>query len=181
MHDSQALQYERRLQERALEVDPHADVDGNTAILNILRLANVVGEDFEKHIHRPRGSTRAGFKVMLAVWVMGPLSQTDLARYSNVTAASISSVLNKLERAGMIQRTRSETDRRTVTIELTEAGTESTKELYRLHLAREAAWLDGLSTAEKVLLAKISRDLLSHRPSLPDDSQPTTPVSADIG
>lgn len=173
MHDSQSQLYERRLRERALEVAPDVDVNGNTAILNLLRLANVVGEDFEKHIHRPRGSTRAAFRVMLSVWALGPLSQVDLARYSNVTAASISSVLNKLERSGMIVRNRSVVDRRTVHIELTDAGIESTRELYRLHLAREAIWLDGLSDAEKILMAKISRDMLAHRP--PRASEPGTP------
>ena len=124
----------RLLQERAVEVLPEADLEGNVALFNLMRLANVIGRDLEQHVHRANGSSRAGFRIMLVVWVIGPQSQKDLASFANVTPATISSVLNTLDDEGLIVRTRSTSDRRIVSIELTEAGEKTVAELYRLHL-----------------------------------------------
>nr|WP_281379929.1 MarR family transcriptional regulator [Nocardioides ginsengisegetis] len=101
---------------------------------------------------------------MLVVWVMGPQSQKDLASFANVTAATISSVLNTLDDEGLIVRTRNSTDRRIVNIELTAAGEKAVSELYRLHLQREAQWLAGLSEKMKQQLVMISRQILRTRP-----------------
>lgn len=164
MADTLNDEYERLLRERALEVLPEADLEGNAALFNVMRVANVIGRDLEQHVHRTHGSSRAGFRIMLVVWVMGPQSQKDLAGFANVTAATISSVLNTLDDEGLIVRTRSSADRRIVNIELTPAGEKAVADLYRLHLEREAQWLAALPESKKRQLASISRQILSARP-----------------
>ena len=48
----------------------------------------------------------------------GPLTAGDLARRTGLTTASITTVIDRLERAGFVARTRDPTDRRRVVVEL---------------------------------------------------------------
>jgi DNA-binding MarR family transcriptional regulator len=161
----QIEEFERLLHQRAREVLPDADISANAAIYNVLRFANVLGQDLESQLHRPNGSTRAGFRIMLVVWTLGPQTQKALAHYANVTPSSISSVLNNLEEGGLIFRNRAKTDRRTVNVALTNQGVASVSHLYKLQLQREAEWLSALAETDKQSLLRICQELLRNRPS----------------
>lgn len=54
----------------------------------------------------------------------GCLSQRELQEHSDISAAALSEVLAKLESEGLIERTRSEEDRRQMMVNLTQAGVE---------------------------------------------------------
>ena len=69
----------------------------------------------------------------------GRMTQRDLQEASCITSASLSEVVTKLEAEGLILRERSETDRRQLTLTLTDEGTrrarafiESRREFERL-------------------------------------------------
>ncbi len=54
----------------------------------------------------------------------GSMSQQDIQKAMNVQAGTISELISKLEHKGFVERSRDGTDRRKVTISLTEAGRE---------------------------------------------------------
>jgi DNA-binding MarR family transcriptional regulator len=135
-----------------------------TVIFNLMRVANRIGQDFERSVHRKEGSSRAAFRVMFSLWVFGPANQRDLARLSHVTAASISSILTGMEEDGIVRRTRDNGDRRVMTVELTPLGLRKIKSSYRAHHARERQWADALSPAELELFSDILHRLVTHRP-----------------
>ena len=65
------------------------------------------------------------------------LSLRELAAYERISAPSLSGHVDRLERAGLIERVRSATDRRRVGLELTDAGAR----LLRRVRARRTTWL----------------------------------------
>lgn len=79
----------------------------------------------------PLGLTRAAVIALEAV-APRPLNQEQLAAKVHVQSQTLGRVLARLESQGLVTRTRNETDRRQLQVELTEAGKEA------LDAAREA-------------------------------------------
>jgi DNA-binding MarR family transcriptional regulator len=60
--------------------------------------------------------------LLMLLWDKEPRSQAELTREMAIEPPTTSKMLSRLERAGLIARKRSELDRRTVLVTLTEAG-----------------------------------------------------------
>ena len=60
--------------------------------------------------------------LLMLLWDKEPRSQAELTRELAIEAPTTSKMLSRLEKTGVIARTRSESDRRTVLVTLTEAG-----------------------------------------------------------
>jgi MarR family transcriptional regulator, organic hydroperoxide resistance regulator len=60
--------------------------------------------------------------LLMLLWDKQPRSQAELTREMAIEPPTTSKMLSRLERAGLIARKRSELDRRTVLVTLTEAG-----------------------------------------------------------
>lgn len=58
----------------------------------------------------------------ISILLDGPISQKELQEKLGVQPASVSELISKLETKGLVERTRSETDRRVVMLTLTEKG-----------------------------------------------------------
>ena len=61
-----------------------------------------------------------------------PLSSVALSKQLKVTPANVTAIVDRLEKKGYVQRTRKAQDRRTVQLELTDAGVEFTSQLVDL-------------------------------------------------
>lgn len=77
----------------------------------------------------PLGLTHPQYLVMLALWDSAksdgkPLSVKDIAALLQMDSATLSPMLKRLQTQGLISRTRSTTDERTILVELTPAGRE---------------------------------------------------------
>jgi len=153
--------FDDRARRRVAELAPDTDLDAMMVVFNTIRLVNRITADVESEVHRPRGLTWAGFRLLFTLWISGPLEPRELARLAAVTRASISSVLNTLERDGLVERRRESSDRRVVTVVLTTAGRRAVAGAFRDHNAREAAWLGSLSRAELRTLAELLHRILA--------------------
>ena len=89
------------------------DTDGKLMAL-ILALGHAGRFHFDE-----RGGQRRALGLLPAE---GPMTQRELTERLGIQPGSASELVGKLERAGLITRTPSETDRRTADIRLTEAG-----------------------------------------------------------
>ena len=58
----------------------------------------------------------------MTLWITGPRETRELASVLRVTKGAIVGAVNTLEHRNLVRRLRSETDRRLVTVELTDAG-----------------------------------------------------------
>lgn len=106
---------------------------------------------------------------MFAVFVTHKAEPREVARLAGVSRASVSGVLNTLERDGLIVRERNSTDRRIVTVRLTERGRRATVEAFKKNHEIEKKWLERLTRAERRSLIA-----LLHRLHSPYKSEPAT-------
>ncbi|WP_410573661.1 MarR family winged helix-turn-helix transcriptional regulator [Amycolatopsis sp. cmx-4-61] len=70
----------------------------------------------------PYGLTHPQYLVMLALWERSPRSVKDLGAALRHEPATLSPLLKRLEALGYVTRSRSRTDERRLTVELTETG-----------------------------------------------------------
>lgn len=96
----------------------------------------------------------------------GTLTQRELQERSSISSAALSEVLAKLEAEGLIERTRSEEDRRQMVIQLTEAGMERALQMRARFEAFEEECMTCLSDEEQELLVDMLDRLEDHWKSL---------------
>jgi DNA-binding MarR family transcriptional regulator len=136
-------------------------------VFDLLRLANRLETDFEANVHRPRGFSWAGFRIMFCLWVEGVLEPSQLAHLSGVSRATVSSVCNTLERDGLIVRAPGNGDRRTVEISLSEEGVASVSAAFIAQDRRERAWFATVERSALESFVHTVRQLLTvDRPAL---------------
>lgn len=120
--------------------------------LTLHRLAGALVYDWESTVHRPRGWSWGGFRVLFVLWLAGPLESRHAARLSGMSRAAASALVKTLERGGLVTRATVPHDRRAVQVSLTPAGREAVADAYLAHNARERAWAASLTPAEQNVL-----------------------------
>jgi DNA-binding MarR family transcriptional regulator len=92
-----------------------------------LAVANRAVLSVYRPLLEPLGLTHPQYLVMLALWdhrksAAAPLSVKQIANALQLDSATLSPMLKRLETLGLITRTRSAVDERTMNVELTDAG-----------------------------------------------------------
>ena len=158
----------RELLARRLRADGVVDRDAAEhaeLVFNLTRLQHRLSRDFES-LHRRRGWTWAGFRIMNVLWAVGAAELRDIARLSGASRAAVSSALNTLERDGRVSRTRDSADRRMVRVQLTEHGRSALREAMREQAGREREWLAALAPADQKRLSGLLATLADQRARL---------------
>lgn len=99
------------------------------------------------------------------------LTPTRLYEGLMLSSGAMTSRLDRLERKGLIERTPSATDRRSILVGLTPAGITLIDSILPLHIANEQAALASLTQPEQIQLDALLVKLLSglqKKPSAPD-------------
>lgn len=105
-------------------------------------------------ILEPLGLTHPQYLVMLALWERSPRSLNDLARALALEPASASPLVKRLEKEGLVERTRSSEDERRLDIGLTAAGTalrERAREVPRAVMAAVGADMPSVTALREAL------------------------------
>ncbi len=137
---------------------PDADLEALRASFNLIRASTRLVQRLESEVHREFGWSMAGFRVMFCVWVGGEQEPRDIARLSGLSRAAVSSVLNTLERDGLVERSRESADRRLVTVRLTEGGAASIARAYAAQNEVEQDFFGAVTdTARRRLAADLQR------------------------
>lgn len=98
----------------------------------------------------------------------GPVSIGQLAKGVNVSQATVTDILDRLEKRGLVQRSRSQTDKRCVLVAVTEAGTgllQTAPPLLQEHFVAQFQALQDweqsfiLSSLQRVALMMDAQDL----------------------
>ena len=103
--------------------------------------------------------TQSQFSTLDALYHLGPLSQRELGEKIYKTSGNVTMVVDNLERAGMVHRERSETDRRRVAVSLTGKGRKAIRELLPRRVAAIRDEMAGLSAAEQDELRRLCKKL----------------------
>ena len=167
---SQAATFEKRALARLAEEAKSVDPTVFAATFDLIRVANRLMYDFEANVHRPLGMSWAGFRVLFCTWIEREIEPRELARLCAVSRGTVSSVLNTLERDGLLRRRRKSADRRVVTVAITEKGRRRVKRAFELQHTREHQWLGDLDRQTIDNFVALLRHLLEMpRPRLDRD------------
>jgi len=131
----------------------NADLDALRASFDLIRASTRLVQRLESEVHRAAGWSMAGFRVMFCVWVGDELAPHEIARLSGLSRAAVSSVLNTLERDGLVQRSRESDDRRVVTVRLTADGATRLVAAYERQNLVEQEFFGVLAATERQRLA----------------------------
>lgn len=157
--------FERAAADKVAGAIDGADLDAFRASFDTIRFATRLVQRLESEVHRPAGWSMAGFRVMFCVWVTGELEPRDISHFSGLSRAAVSSVLNTLEREGLVVRHRESDDRRLVTVRLTERGEKGLVAAYRAQNHVEQDVFGGTRRADlRRHVAQLQR-LLARKPT----------------
>lgn len=96
--------------------------------------------------------------VVMMLGDAGPMEQRDLVDQLGTHASTVTKMVQRLERAGFVRRSRSTRDGRGMVVDLTEHGTRLARELQSVWTEFEELTLAGLSEAQrKALLPALTR------------------------
>ncbi len=109
-----------------------------------------------RHISEGRGSQK---RILILLKESGGTTQRALTQRLNIRPASASEVIGKLEAAGLIQRTPSESDRRTADIRLTQQGLLQAEQAQLHRRQRHVQMFSCLTQEEKRTLLALTEKL----------------------
>jgi DNA-binding MarR family transcriptional regulator len=96
----------------------------------------------------------------------GGLLPSEFAERAGVTRASVTSLLDGLEREKLVTRQPHPVDRRMLSVHMTDKGRELMNRILPEHFVRIKAWMDNLSDREKKTFIKLLMKLRSSIPTL---------------
>src|SRR5207245_1719921 len=132
-------------------VRPRPDLEPFQVTARISRIALHSARSQEEAFGR-FGLGRGDVGVLAALRFAGPkqqLSPTSLFKGLMLSSAGITSRLDRLERRGYVKRSRHPSDRRSVLVELTDAGRQVLEDAVGADITRERELVAGLNAAER--------------------------------
>lgn len=123
------------------------------AISNIYRAAAAVRRKAEAEVLASYKLSFGGFTILWVLWVWGDMETAQLADECALAKGTLTGMLTTLEKQDLVERTKVETDKRRVSVSLTDHGTNTITELYPEFNAFEASMTSGLSEDEMRTLA----------------------------
>ncbi len=156
---------------------PDLDPSATEVFLHLLRSGDEAFRVVEEHLAQ-HDISQGRFGVLMALWgncqragseIDKPLTPAELAERTGVTRATMTGLVDTLERAGFVTRTPHPEDRRMMSVELTKRGTKLLANIMPEHFRRMAWLMELLSESERKtfvrLLTKVLTRAAIHAPS----------------
>jgi MarR family 2-MHQ and catechol resistance regulon transcriptional repressor len=134
-------------QERALD-----------AYVKLLRAADTVDSVLMPKLESA-GLTPTQFGVLEALYHIGPLYPSELARKLLKSGGNLTMVVGNLEKRGLVTRTRQIADKRFFRVSITGKGRKLIAQVFPQHVERIVAAMSALSSAEQEAFAALCRKL----------------------
>jgi len=124
----------------------------------VMRAANALRTTASRQLD-PTGLTLSQFAVLEALYHLGPLSLTQIARKILTTGGNLTMVAGNLEKQGLVSRKCSTEDARVYILSLTPKGKKLIAQVFPQHAAAITAALGTLSPKEQKKLSELCRDI----------------------
>ena len=131
---------------------PDANMPDHTDLLKALRQITQAIDLHSKHLLKESGLTSPQLLVLQAVSVHGREKPSEIARVVNPSQGTITSIVDRLARAGLADRERNAGDKRVIEVVVTDAGRS------RLADAPEPLQADRLDAAPILEIGDLSPD-----------------------
>lgn len=134
---------------------PGADRSATEVLLN-LTFAGVVAVNRVEDFLVPYGLVLKAFNVLAVVHGdPAPLTPTTIGERTLITKTSVTSILDSLERQGLVRRLPHPTSRRSILVEATRHGRAVCSEILSGLHAQEAAWMAGMPEQRRQALIRL--------------------------
>jgi DNA-binding MarR family transcriptional regulator len=140
---------------------PDVPLDGALILARAGRITRAAARKIDQVFAR-HGLDAGEFYVLSALRRAGApyrLRPTEIFRSLMISSGGLTDRLNRLERAGLVRRTGSSEDGRSLPVELTEEGRVRVERAFREDMALENALVSGLDRDERKLLVRLLRKL----------------------
>lgn len=137
---------------------PENEVRALNAFITLVRAAEAVTVALHRDLADKR-LTSSQFGVLEALFHLGPLCQGELAGKLLRSGASVTSVVEGLEKRGLVVRQRTEEDKRFVRVALTGKGRKLIQEIFPAHARTAARLFSVLTAGEQDHLRRLCRSL----------------------
>jgi len=114
-----------------MEIENHSNSTVNSSSLQQDEIRQIIfqirrlmqaGYQYTKDLNKNYHVSAPQLNCLLALYEMGPLPPSQIARHIMVKSSTVTGVIDRLEFKELVRRTRNSRDRRVITIELTETG-----------------------------------------------------------
>jgi len=142
---------------------PDLDVSPMGVIGRLNEVSTLIARDRLAPVFARFGLQAGEFDVLATLRRSGAphaLTPTELYEATMVTSGAMTARLDRLEKAGLIQRAPHPSDRRGIVVQLTAKGLALVDEALAAHVANEHTILAGLTAAERETLAKLLEKLI---------------------
>jgi DNA-binding MarR family transcriptional regulator len=132
------------------------------------RVGNIVADQFGEEALAPHRLSIAMWRVMAVLASAGGQRQIDLADLTSIDASTLSRIVSRLVRMGLVTRTRSKSSNREVAVMLSAAGNTLVARLIPLAREFEDDAITGLSPEELAVIKRCLRrmyDNMKNRPA----------------
>jgi MarR family 2-MHQ and catechol resistance regulon transcriptional repressor len=126
--------------------------------IKLMRAADSVGAAMQRQL-ADSGLTFGQFAVLEALLHLGPLCPHEIAAKLLRSGSNVTTVVDNLEKDGLVTRTRRSDDRRVITVALTAAGRRRIAAIFPDHARSIADLFAALTPAEQQQLARLCRKL----------------------
>ncbi len=135
-----------------------AEIQALNAYIKLTRAANSLLDRANRHLGG-FGLTPSQFGVLEALYHLGRLPQVEISRKLLLSTANMTTVLQNLEKDGLVCRERDPEDQRYVQVSITDAGRTLIERVLPAHVAGIAAEMGILTDEEQQTLAYLCRKL----------------------
>lgn len=135
-----------------------ADLRTLNTYVKLARASDTVTAVTHKHLAR-ENLTISQFGVLEALYHLGSMCQKDVARKILKTTANITTVIDNLEKRGLVERVRSTEDRRYISLHITADGAELIERIFPVHLQGIVESFRALTAEEQAQLAELCKKL----------------------
>ncbi len=149
---------------------PPSEVRALDAFIKLMRATDSIAADLARQLDA-LGLTLGQLAILEALLHLGAMSQQQLAGKIMRSGSHVTTVLDHLEQAGLVSRTRRADDRRVVDVALTPKGRRRIAQVFPKHARRIAERFGALPPAEQQELGRLCKKLGTggrHRPASVD-------------
>ena len=129
------------------------------AYIKLMRAASAINSRLMPVLHAEFGVTPSQLGVLEVLSHLGPMAHCALAGKLLVSASNLTTVLDNLERDGLVRRDRDPSDRRVSIASLTPAGDARLASFFPQHVQRLMQAMAGLDSAELEEFGRLCRKL----------------------
>ncbi|HXY30426.1 MAG TPA: MarR family transcriptional regulator [Gemmatimonadaceae bacterium] len=127
--------------------------------IKLARAQNALAAALYRPLALEEGVTESQLGVLEALLHLGPLSQSELSRKLLTSGSNLTTVLDNLERHGLVRRQRRSEDRRVQVVHLSDEGRRLIKRIFPAHVERLTRGMGVLTVREQETLGRLCRKL----------------------